>query len=146
QTVDAPRELEAADVLVRPALAARDLARAPDDGHVEARVVRDEHVRSAEVREVGQLLDPGLRADDVFCAEPVDAGVQLEELVVRKGRLYQPALGLDDLAVAHPREAHRARRRTAGVRRLEVDRGEVQWHGFSIARASDVVRQARRAT
>ena len=44
-------------------------------------------------------------------------------------------VGRDDPAVAHAGESDRAGGGVAGVRRLEVDRGEVQGHDASVTRA-----------
>ena len=128
QVVELSGHLEAADVAIRRVEVARRLACTAQHHHVEAGVVGYEHVLAHEGREVSELLAPRLRALDVLRTQSVDARVQLEEPVVARRRLDEPARRGDDASVADAHESDRARGRVAGVRRLEVDRGEVQGH------------------
>ena len=61
ELVDLARHLQAARVAVGRAVVAGRFARALEHGHVEARVVRHEHVVAGERREVVELLAPALR-------------------------------------------------------------------------------------
>ena len=84
EVVELARDLQAAHVPVGRVGVTGRLARATQHHHVEARVVRDQHVGSGEGDEIVELLAPGLRADDVFRPEAVDARVQLEEPVMAR--------------------------------------------------------------
>ncbi len=103
-----------------------------------------EDVAAREGEKLGQLLAPPEGAVHVVRADAVDAGVPFHELVVARRRLDEPPDALDDLAIAHLDEADRACARAGAVRRLEVDRREVQGHVPSLARGTDSEARARR--
>ena len=144
ELVDPSRHLQTAGVAIRRVLVAGRLACALDDRHIEAGVVRHEDVAPDEGREVAELGAPAQGADDVFFTDAVDARVQLEEPIVPSGRLDEPSGLVDDLAVPHTHEAYSTRGRIAGVRRFEVDCGEVQGHHPSVTQSCAPAREARR--
>ena len=111
-----------------------------DDAHVEARVVRHRDVVADELAQLGQLLGPLARRDDHVGGDAVDLDVEGQELRVPGGRADEPLGPIHDLSGAHAHEADRARRRGVAVRGLEIDRGEIYGHPFSLAHPSDTVR------
>jgi hypothetical protein len=74
----------------------------------------------------------------------VDARIPFDEFVVSERGLDEPPGAIDDAARSHLDQAHRAGGRTAGVRGLEVDCGEIQWHGAMLACPTDATVEDRR--
>ena len=118
--------LKAAGVPIGRALVTGRLACALDDGHVEAGVVGDEDVLAHERGDVRELLGPRRRIRNVPGLDSVDAGVQFEERIVTDRWPDQPSGLRHDLSGAHTDESDGAGRCAAGIRRLEVDRREIQ--------------------
>lgn len=121
-------ELERAEVVVLGVLEGGGRAGRTDDAHVEAGVVRDEHVLAREGRQVGELLDPGRGRVHVVLADAVNPRVPLEEVVEAHRRADQPAGPIDDAAVADLHEPDGAGGGSVRVGGLEVDGGEVDGH------------------
>jgi len=142
--VDLAGHLQAADVAEGWAGGCGGFAGATKHCHIETGVVRHEHVIPGEIRDVSQLRRPGLRADDILGLDAVDPDVQLEEAVVARWRLNEPSSGRDDPSIAYAGEPHRAGRRARGVRRFEIDGGEIQGHVPSVARGRTGEAEARR--
>src|ERR1700751_5855877 len=101
-------------------------------------------VAFGEFDKIGKLLGPAGRSHDIRRPETVDACIPFEEFVVPERRLDQPAGTVDDAAGPPLDQPDGAGGRTAGVRGLEVDCGEIQWHGAMVARPTDATVEDRR--
>lgn len=144
ELVGLARELDTADRAQSWERGFRRLAGPAEHGHVEPGVVRHEHVVADEIEQTRELRHPAGRVLHLVGGDPVDRDVDVEEAVVSRGRADEPSVRGDDFAVADSHESDRAGGCAGGVRRLEVDRGEVQCHVPSVTRHRQPAAEARR--
>src|SRR5690606_14129012 len=101
-------------------------------------------VGAGERAQAVELLLPGRGRAHLVRVDAVDLDVPVLELVVPCRRADEPARGGDGAAVADADESDGACRGGTGIRRLEVDCGEVQGHLTTFSPGSCAMPQTRR--
>lgn len=104
------------------------LARLAYRSHVEACVVRDHRQSADHGRGILQGFLKRSRIPHLRRRNPMDADVEVVEVVDRVWWLAEPRLLMDHLTSADSTEAHRTDRSAISIRRLNIECNEVQAH------------------